>query len=57
MDSSLDAEVSQGKILATLSSMKKGKIPSLNGITVEFYLGFYDLLKSLSLDGSLWNFI
>ena len=26
-------------------SIQKGKIPSLDGITIEFFQGFYDLVK------------
>jgi hypothetical protein len=29
--------------------MKKGKIPRPDGLTVEFYLGFYELLKDDTL--------
>ena len=30
--------------------MKKGKILGLDGLTVEFYLGFYDLIKYYMLN-------
>jgi hypothetical protein len=33
------------KVLATLSSMQKGKITGSDGLMVEFYIGFCDLLK------------
>ena len=36
----LEEEIRQG-----LHSFQKGKSPSLDGFTVEFFLGFYDLIK------------
>jgi hypothetical protein len=45
MNEALEIEVSEAELEATLFSMKKGKIPSLNDFSVEFYIGFFDLLK------------
>jgi hypothetical protein len=45
MNRSMVEEVSEPKLHATLSSMQKGKRPRPDGLTVEFFLGFYDLLK------------
>jgi hypothetical protein len=45
MNSSLTEEVSKDEVQATLSSMQKGKSLTLDGIMVEFLLGFYDLQK------------
>lgn len=46
MNDSLMEDVLEANFLATLSYMQKGKIPSLNSLMVEFYVGFYDLIKS-----------
>jgi hypothetical protein len=35
----------QNEVLATLSSMQRGKSPRPDGLTMEFYVGFYDLIK------------
>jgi hypothetical protein len=43
MNNSLEAELAEE--LSTLSSMKKGKSHDPNVLSMEFYLGFYDLLK------------
>jgi hypothetical protein len=45
MNKLMEEEVIEVEVLATLSSMQKGKILGPDGITVEFYIGFYDLLK------------
>jgi hypothetical protein len=45
MNASLEYNILEEYILAMLSSLKKGKSPSPNGLIVEFYLGFYDLIK------------
>jgi hypothetical protein len=45
MNMSLQEEIIEKEILATLSSFKKGKILGPDGMIVEFYLGFYEFLK------------
>jgi hypothetical protein len=45
MNQSLEEEILEEEFLSTISSMLKGKSPDLNVITMEFYIGFYDLLK------------
>jgi len=35
----------EGEILATLEGFQKSKIPGMDSFYVEFFLGFYDLLK------------
>jgi hypothetical protein len=45
MNDALHEEISNKDILSTLSSFQKGKSSGLDGLTVEFYLGLYDLLK------------
>jgi hypothetical protein len=45
MNVSLEVDIIEEEILSTLSSLKKGKISGLDGLTIEFYLGFYDILK------------
>ena len=45
MNNGLDAKVSNDHILSTLNSFKKDKSPSPNGLSIEFYLRFFDLLK------------
>jgi hypothetical protein len=39
-------DISKKEILDTLSYFQKYKIPSPDSFTVEFFLGFYDFLKS-----------
>jgi len=41
---SLMEEVSEKELLEVLQSFQKGKISGPNGCSIEFYLGFYDLL-------------
>ena len=45
MNEELTKEISEEEIRHTLHSFQKGKISGLDGFTVEFYLGFYDLIK------------
>jgi hypothetical protein len=45
MNDSLQEEISEKKILSTLSSCQKCKSLSPDGLSVEFFLRFYDLLK------------
>ena len=45
MNESLQANVLEGDILSTLSLLQKGKILGLGDLTVDFFVGFYDLLK------------
>jgi hypothetical protein len=50
MNQSLEEEILEEEFLSTISSMLKGKNPDLNVITMEFYIGFYDLLKKYLLN-------
>ena len=45
MNEELIKEVTEEEIRHILHSFQKGKIPGLDGFTVEFYIGFYDLIK------------
>jgi len=45
MNDALHEEISNKDILSTLSSFQKGKSSGLDGLTIEFYLGLYDLIK------------
>jgi hypothetical protein len=45
MNVSLLFEILEKEIFDTLSSFQKCKIPRLDGLTVELYLGFYELIK------------
>jgi hypothetical protein len=45
MNCTLEDEVSESEVLETLSFMKRGKIPRLDGFSVEFFQIFYELLK------------
>jgi hypothetical protein len=45
MNNALSEEVMEVEILASLSSMQNGKIPSLDGFTIEFFKSFFDTLK------------
>jgi hypothetical protein len=45
MNDSLIVDITEGKFLVALSSLQKGKIPGPDGLSVEFYLGFCELLK------------
>lgn len=38
-------EVTEEEVLGSLSSMKKGESSGHDGLFVQFYMGFYDLLK------------
>ena len=38
-------EVSEEELNKIISSFQKGKIPGLDGFTLECFLGFYDFLK------------
>jgi hypothetical protein len=42
---SLKEEISEKEIMSTLSAFQKGKIFWTNGLSVEFFLGFYEILK------------
>lgn len=45
MNSALTKDVNESELEYILKSLQKGKIPSPNGLTIELFLGFYDLLK------------
>jgi len=45
MNRSLEEEVKEKKLCATLASIQNGKIPRPNRFIVEFFKSFYDLLK------------
>ena len=45
MKQDLMKEVTEEELAKILASFQKGKIPSPDGFTVEFFLGFYDLIK------------
>jgi hypothetical protein len=45
MNQVLEEEVTEVELLVALTSMKNGKSPGPDGITVEFFKHFYDLLK------------
>jgi hypothetical protein len=46
MGVSIQEYISDKEILSTLSSFQKRKNPGPDELTIEFFLGFYDLLKS-----------
>ena len=45
MNEEMTKEITEEEIRHTLQSFQKGKSPGPDGFTLEFYLGFYDLLK------------
>ena len=45
MNEELTKEVSEEEIRHTLHSFQKGKSLGPDGFIVEFYIGFYDLIK------------
>jgi hypothetical protein len=45
MNHSLVEEVLEIEFFVSISPIKKGKSPRPNDLTMEFFLGFYDLLK------------
>ena len=45
MNDSLANEVSEEEISNIVHSFQRGKSPSPDGFTLEFFLGFYDLIK------------
>jgi hypothetical protein len=46
MNLSLEEEVTEPELREALFSMKNGKIPGPDDVTVEFFKDFYDLLKN-----------
>ena len=46
MNEELTKEISNEEINYTLHSFQKGKIPGPDGFTLEFFLGFYDMMKN-----------
>ena len=45
MNEELTKEIPEEEINYTLHSFQKGKIHGLDGFTLEFYLGFYEMMK------------
>ena len=45
MNEELTKQISEEEISYTLQSFQKGKSPGTDGFTLEFYLGFYDMMK------------
>jgi hypothetical protein len=45
VNESLLAEIEEEEVLATLEAFQISKILGLDGLSVEFFLGFYDLIK------------
>ena len=45
MNQELTKEISEEEIRNTMHSFQKGKILGHDGFTMEFYPGFYDLIK------------
>jgi hypothetical protein len=45
MNLELEFEVTKEELKAILNLLKKAKSSGLNGRTIEFYIGFYALLK------------
>ena len=45
MNNSLREEVTEEELEKIVSSIQKGKILGLDGIAIEFFQGFYDLVK------------
>ena len=45
MNEDLTKEITEEEIRYTLHSFQKGQSPGPDGFTVEFYKGFYDLIK------------
>ena len=41
----MEVDVTEAKVLATLTSMYKGNTPLPDGLTIEFFIDFYDFLK------------
>jgi exonuclease III len=46
---SCDADINLDEVRSALGGMSKGKSPGPDGLTVEFYLQFYDVLQSVLL--------
>jgi hypothetical protein len=40
------AKISKEELLSTLQSFQKDKSPDLDGLRIEFFLGFYDFIGS-----------
>jgi len=49
MKKGLMEDVLESKFLVCLSSMQHGKIFDPNGLMMEFFIGFYELLKKYML--------
>jgi hypothetical protein len=49
MNKYLEEEVIESEVKEIISSMQKGKIPGPNGFSIEFFLGFNDLLREYLL--------
>jgi hypothetical protein len=50
MNDSLQEDILEGEVLSTLLCFQKSKTPSINGPTIKFFLGFYDLLANYLLN-------
>ena len=49
MNDSLTKEVMEEELCSTIYSFQNGKNPRTDGFSVEFFLGFYDLIKEYLL--------
>jgi hypothetical protein len=49
MNRALTEKVTKEEVHDTLFSMQKGRVIGLDGLIVEFYVGFYDLIKEYIL--------
>jgi hypothetical protein len=45
MNQALEEMVSELEVLVAFTSMQKGKSLGPGGLTIEFFIGFYDLIK------------
>ena len=45
MNDHLNEEITEEEMLQVLFSFRRGKSPRLDGLHIEFYIGFYDLIK------------
>ena len=45
MNKNLEEEVTEEELEKIVHSFQKGKSPGPDGFTIEFYQGFYELLK------------
>jgi len=52
MNLKLEVEVTKEEMKVVLASFKKAKILGLDGWTIEFFFGFYDMLEGYLLENS-----